>query len=257
MNNEKKAPVIQSLQVGLSIIDLVARYGQPMKFNDIHHESQITKSNLYKYLNTLTQLGLLYRDKESGLYSLGSRLIEYGMIALDRENVIDRVTPYLQDINRHCDETVLFAMWTEDGPMITKMITGNQLMNIGAKIGTYLPATTASGKVFCAFMEEQDIKEWKEREFAKLSKTKQTQLEKEIEKVKKEGISFASEPLVPQVSSIAFPVLNFKEELVGSVILVGFNHSIPDQLDHPTSQYLLQMSREISEVFGYRDELKV
>ncbi len=58
----KTGTTIQSLQIGLGILDLVAKQEKPLKFTDIQELTQITKSNLYKYLNTLTQLGLLYRD---------------------------------------------------------------------------------------------------------------------------------------------------------------------------------------------------
>ncbi len=68
MNKPKNTSMIQSLQIGFQIVDLIAEQDHPLKFTDIQELSGITKSNLYKYLNTLTYLGLVYRDKKQGTY---------------------------------------------------------------------------------------------------------------------------------------------------------------------------------------------
>lgn len=112
---------IQSLQVGINIIDLIARNNQPMRFNEIHAHTSMAKSNLYKYLNTLTDLGLLYRDRSRGVYMLGSKLVEYGLAAVDGDNIIERISPFLLEINRKCNETVLLAMWTVNGPVVVRI----------------------------------------------------------------------------------------------------------------------------------------
>ena len=251
--SDKKA-VIQSLEMGIQLVDLIVQNGQPMKFNDIHQSTGITKSNLYKYLNTLTQLGLLYRHPESGQYHLGSRLIEYGMAAADREDMIDRVIPYLQEINAYCKETVLLSIWTDHGPMVVKMYSSYQDINLGARIGTHLPLQSAAGKVFAAFSDEVRIKEWKEKEWSKLTEQEQDDLAAELEKVRQEGIAFAREPLVPYISAIALPVFNYEGQLVLSFIVVGFSENIPSDLDHPLSRYLLDKSKELSVLCGYRSD---
>ncbi|MBO8163501.1 MAG: IclR family transcriptional regulator [Brevibacillus sp.] len=248
----KSSTTIQSLQIGCDILELVASHERPLKFNEIHEMSGITKSNLYKYLNTLTQIGLLYRDKETGLYSLGSKLVEYGMKAVNQENVIERVTPYLQEINRICKNTALLATWTHNGPVVVKLINSQQGLNIGAQIGTFLPIMSACGKVYAAFMEETSIGEWKKQQLAKLDGEQKLQLEAEIEFVRENGISFAKEPLVPSISSIALPIFNFEKRLLGVIIVVGFNETVPNQIDDPMSQYLIKTVKEISQTFGYK-----
>jgi DNA-binding IclR family transcriptional regulator len=250
MKELKKGTSIQSLQIGFSIVELVAFHGQPMTFTEIFESTKITKSNLYKYLNTLTHLGLLYRDK-AGLYSLGSKLIEYGMAAVSRENVIDRVSPYLQEINRHCKQTALFAAWTYNGPMVVKIANNNEGLNIGAQIGSYLPILSANGKVFAAFMPPAEIAEWKQRELEKIGPQRLEELEAECELVRRYGISFANEPLVPSISSVAVPIFNYKKQLLGAITLVGFTGMIPKDVNNVISQYLLKVSLEISQGYGY------
>lgn len=251
MTELKKSASIQSLQVGLAIVEYVALHGQPMSFTEICEKTGTSKSNLYKYLNTLTQLGLLYRDKTTNLYSTGSKLIEYGMMAVSRENVVERVAPYLQEINRKCNETALFNAWTYNGPMVVRMANYNQGLNIGAQIGSYLPITSAAGKIFASFLPEAEIAEWKERELAILEPAQQTELLAECETIRQTLVAFASEPLVASISSIAVPIFNFQQKLLGSIILVGFNATIPRTMDHEIVTYLRTVALEISKSYGY------
>ena len=46
MSIEKNNAMIQSLQVGMSIVDLLSSKEQPLKFSEIQELTQITKSNL-------------------------------------------------------------------------------------------------------------------------------------------------------------------------------------------------------------------
>lgn len=251
----KKGTTIQSLQIGMGIVDLIAKQGRPLKFSDIHDLTQITKSNLYKYLNTFTQLGILYRDKESGCYVLGSKLIEYGMAAVDQENVVERIIPYLQEINERSLSTVLYSSWTPAGPMIVKEFNANRGYNIGAQMGTFLPLLSATGKVFMTFMDEKMIHEWREKELKQIPLEKMNDLEEECNSIRKKEISFAREPLVSSVSSVAFPVFNYKKKLLGAVTIVGFSELIPHDENEDLSRYLLNISKEISGSFGYRPNM--
>lgn len=252
----KKGTTIQSLQIGMGIVDLIAKQGKPLKFSDVQDLTKITKSNLYKYLNTFTQLGILYRDKESGAYVLGSKLIEYGMVAADQENVVERITPYLQEINEKSLSTVLYSIWTHNGPIIVREFNTNQGYNIGAQMGTLLPLLSATGKVFTAFMDEKTIRDWREKELKQTPLEKVNHLEEECKLIREKEISFAREPLVSSVSSVAFPVFNYKKKLLGAVTIVGFSELIPHNDGEELSRYLMNMSKEISGSFGYKPHVE-
>jgi DNA-binding IclR family transcriptional regulator len=252
MENVKNSSMIQSLQIGMSILDLVANQENSLKFTEIQELTKITKSNLYKYLNTLTHLGLLVRDKKEGTYSLGSKIIEYGMAAIGNQDIISKVTPYLQEISLHTSFSALLAVWTNDGPVIANIWSTNNGLNIGANIGTRLPILSSSGKIFSVFHSPSLIKEWKERELESLKEEERTFLINEEELIKNNSISFAKEPLVPYVSSVSIPIFNYNRELLGAITVVGFSQLIPQELKNEVSQYLLTISNDISESFGYK-----
>lgn len=253
MTKKRQTQGIKTLEVGFSIIDFVARNPKPVKFNDIHYETKITKSNLYKYLNTLTHLNVLYRDEESGLYSGGTALIEYGMTTINNDNLIEKVTPYLEKINILTGMTTLLATWSHNGPIIAKMINSRDGLNLGGQVGTILPVNSAGGKLFATFMGGPLVKRWKEAETKGFIDDDITQPHNDLSFIQKNKIAFAHEALAPSVYSSAIPFFNYNNEIIGAIVIVGFEQNIPKDLNSDFSKQLIDFSKQISAVFGYKD----
>ncbi|NKT61446.1 helix-turn-helix domain-containing protein [Rhodococcus hoagii] len=53
MADKKSKDYIQSLDTGIKILNVLQKSKSPMKFSEIQQITSITKSNLYKYMNTL------------------------------------------------------------------------------------------------------------------------------------------------------------------------------------------------------------
>lgn len=251
MTNEKSPAMIGSLQVGMGVLDIIASQTHPLKFTEIQELTQITKSNLYKYLNTLTHLDLLHKDKKTGSYTLGPKMIAYGMAAIGQQELVARVTPYLQESSRHTSCTTLLAVWTNSGPVIASISSTTTGLNIGAQIGTRLPILSSSGKIFSALQSPTLAEDWKQSELKAIRKEQKEILEQEEKVIQTQMIAFAKEPLVPHVSSASVPILNYNSELIGCLTVVGFSEIVPKNIEDPTSQYLLELSRDISNIFGY------
>lgn len=252
MTNEKSPAMIGSLQVGMGVLDIIASQTHPLKFTEIQELTQITKSNLYKYLNTLTYLDLLHKDKKTGAYTLGPKMIAYGMAAIGQQELVARVTPYLQESSRHTSLTTLLAVWTNSGPVIASICSTSSGLNIGAQIGTQLPILSSSGKIFSAFQSPTLAEEWKNLELQAIPKELKEILEKEENDIQTQMIAFSKEPLVPHVSSASVPILNYNGELMGCLTIVGFSEIVPNHIEDPISQYLLELSKDISNIFGYK-----
>ncbi len=246
MKIEKNNATIQSLQIGISILDFIYQKGSPQRFTEIQEATGITKSNLYKYLNTLTRLDLLYRDKTTNMYHLGSRLIQYGMAAIGNNDISLKISPFMQEISVYTKCTVIFSVWTYKGPVTAKIWNSNQAINIGAQLGSLLPPQSSAGKVFLAFLDENLTENWRKEHGWK----KSTEISNELEQIRRDKIAFAREPLVPSISSVSIPIFDYHNELAGVLGVVGFNEDIPKNPGHPISKYLIECHKEISNLLG-------
>lgn len=241
MEVKKSRDTIQSLAIGISILDVLADAKKPLKINEIQEKTQITKSNLYKYINTLMRSSLIYRDEYTGTYQLGSRIIQYGMAAIGGQDIITNITPYLQLISDHTENTTIFSIPTYNGPVITKINHSNQILNIGAELGTLLPPKSSAGKIYYVFSHERRAKEY----INKFESTTKLDINEKM-MIKEEKIAFAREPLISEVSSVSIPVLNYVSELIGIITVVGFTSNIPATIDDPLCKYLQEMYAKIS-----------
>ncbi|WP_087973172.1 IclR family transcriptional regulator [Oceanobacillus rekensis] len=244
METKKSRDTIQSLQTGITIIDVLVESKHPMRFSEIQEKTQITKSNLYKYMNTLTKLELVIREQATGLYHLGNKLIQYGMAAIGNQDTIALITPYLHTISQHSNCSVLFSVVTQNGPVIAKIKNADGILNIGAQMGSVLPQNSSSGKIFNVFSSSDMLN-------AMQSDPLLTAESKEFQQIEVEKIAFAMEPLISQISSASIPILSYTNELAGIITVVGFTDGIPKSINDPLSVYLVKMQEDISNVFGY------
>ncbi len=254
MSDQKSVPVIQSLQTGIQIIEMIVNEGRPLKFSEIQELTGMTKSNLHKYLNTLTITGILFRNKQQGAYYLGSKLIEFGNAAIGSVDLIEVATPYLKAISRKTQLTTLLSVWTHDGPVIANIWSTNIGLNIGAQIGTRLPILSSAGKLFLSFKQTPDVEDWRQKKMQNLNEQEKNQVKEELPSIQQHYFSYAEEPLVQHVSSFSVPILNYDQDMIGCITVVGFTQHIPNNDDHKISKYVRKEAFLLSESFGWQKE---
>lgn len=242
--------IIQSLQIGLNILEIIAEEKEPLKFSDIQEKTSMTKSNLYKYLSTLSEFDMISRNPHTSTYSLGQKLIKFGNIALENTSLIEIVIPYFKKINDQTKLTALLAIPSINGPLITYISSPDYGINIGAQIGTTLPLQSSTGLIYSAFSPPQTA-DWLEKEKIKLLEMELQQHLLEIETTKNYAFATKIEPLVEHVSSFSVPILNVNKELIGAITMVGYTETIPNDIEHPICSYVIDIAREISAYFGY------
>lgn len=243
---EKKQTVIQSLQTGLELLEIIAKERRPMKFTEIQQLSNMTKSKMYKYLTTLTQCGFLFKDPVTNMYKLGNKLIEIGNIAQGDTSIIELADPYLKAFTEETGLTALIAIPSAEGPLIKEIWSVTYGINIGAQNGTTLPLISSTGSIFYAFKKGIHISNWIDQSWITLSDQTQQQVKQEIEQVRAYLFAAKTEPLIEHISSCSVPIFNFQQELVAAITAVGFKNLIPNDHKHPTAQKMLALSQKLS-----------
>ncbi len=252
MSTETKTAGIQSLQIGLNILEILAQEKAPLKFTEIQNLTSMTKGNLYKYLATLSQFGLIYRNPHTNTYTLGHKLVQLGNAALGHSSLIEVVIPYFKKITENTNLTVLLAVPSIKGPLISYILSADYGINIGAQMGTNLPLSSSSGMVFSAFEKNVLMKDWEQEGLSKLNESELLQYKEEKEKTRELFFASKKEPLVKHISSFSVPILNFNHDVLGTITIVGITETVPTSVDHPIGNYVLDVAMEISEFYGYK-----
>lgn len=250
-STEKKQPRIQSLKVGLNILEILGQEKVPLKFTEIQQLSKMTKSNLYKYLATLCDVGLVYRNTNTNTYSLGYKLVELGNVALDNTPIVEFAIPYLREINEKTKLTSLLSVPSQGGPLITYISSADYGINIGAQLGTNLPLASSTGVIFSSFKNNEMMRRWEDEELMNMTEEEKVKLLEEQELARRLKFASKIEPLIQHVSSFSVPILNFNKQLMGAITVVGYTDTIPDSSDHPTCKIVIDIAHQISKYYGY------
>lgn len=121
----------------------------------------LPKSTISRLTYTLTRLGYLEHDADSGLYRLGSATLSLGSTMLSRMEVRHRARPLMQ---RLADETqTMVSLGARDrlNMIYVENCRSDAAMYLGLDVGSRLPlATTAMGRAYllaCSDSVRQDL----------------------------------------------------------------------------------------------------
>lgn len=257
MSEEKASQGIQSIELGFRILKCLEEARQPLSITELCKRLGMSGSKIHKYLVSFCRVGMLQQNENDSRYFLGPQLITFGMVALEKMDIVTVATPYLLDIKRQLNETVALSIWGDNGPYFVKWEQSNRLVNIGINVGSHVPLTnSATGKVFTAYKNRADTKEFLQRELQEGS-IDLTEFENELDTVRNQEYAFTNGGLIPGIAAVSAPIFNYMGEIAAAVTIVGSIGLVGTEASSPTVQVLKQASRKITEKlsFGQRNKI--
>jgi len=201
---------INSLQRGLSLLNLLAGAENALNFGEIAGLSNLPPSTLHRFLVNLQSAGYLNCD-EGGNYRLGVSCVFLGQAAVGSLDIRSIARPYLRELNRQTRETVHLTVRNGTFAVYVEKIDSPEPLRIHSKIGSSVPLhCTAVGKVLLAYLppteqtpllERLDLKRFTVNTVGSLQ-----ELQAELQRVKKNGYACDLEEHEPHVRCIAAPI---------------------------------------------------
>lgn len=211
----------------------------------------LQRSTASRYLTSLLREDFLERLAD-GRYGAGPALQALGVALVDSSPVSD-AGPYMQRLAAEVNETVVLSLWGGDGPVISRVEEdSSRLVHVSVRQGSALPYDSAQAQVFLAYLSErQEIRRLMER----LPELTQRDLATQIEHVHRHGYAINSR-VVQGVRAVAAPTFGRDGRIESTIAVVGTVNSIPQNVDAPMIQALLDTARRISWRRGYREPLE-
>jgi IclR family pca regulon transcriptional regulator len=251
----------QSLERGLAILGCFTPERSVLGIADIADDLGMSRSTTHRYVITLVALGYLKQGARRK-YSLGLRVTNLGMSALNSTGLREHAHPYLEELRQRTSYTASLAVL--DGSEIVyvdrarSFRRGQSESDLGLAPGSRLPVyCTAMGKVLMANLPERERSELLAS--LKLTKrgpntiTSKNALRDELDEVREESFAVNDEELAPELYSIAAPVRNDAREVAAAVNLVADSSMISlGELVDALSPHLISTANHISACLGYR-----
>lgn len=225
---------IKSIEVGLPLLMCLAAAGEPQPLTSLAAATDMPPAKAHKYLTSFVRSGLARQLAVGGRYDLGPAAITLGTTALRRLDVFKVAEDALTNLRDQLGTTVSLAVWANHGPTLVRWAETPQLVSLSFRLGTVLPVlTSVHGRVFAAFLDRQLTQELISRELradspaARAGLKSQKDIEAIIAAIRTRHFASAEALLNPDRSTIAAPIFDYTDAIVGSISVVG----IPPHLD--------------------------
>lgn len=217
-------PIANDGTVGkaLEILDSVAAFGRPVRFSDLLEKSPYPKATLYRFLQTLTNQGMLSYDDERGSYSLGIRLMRLAHGAWSNASLAPIARPFIEKLAEQVGETVHLAQLDSGQVLFVDKIQKTDRFDTLARVGQVAPAyCTGVGKAMLAFLAPKRLqivlRQQAYFKYAPATHTTAESLVAELETIRVAGIAFDREEHEQGIHSIAAPVLSSNGRIIGAI----------------------------------------
>lgn len=219
----------------LSVLDLVASKGRPVRLVDLQDEVSYPKATLYRLLQSLVKEGLLAFSPERQTYALGLRLVRLAHAAWSHSSLGPVARPMIEKLAAQVGETVHLAQLDQGQVLYVDKRNAVRPLEMYSQAGKVGPAyCTGVGKAMLAFLGEADLEAAIKRQafyrYTPHTVTDANALKGELAQIGATGVSFDREEHEEGIICIAVPILTGAGRVIGGLSITSSvqRHSLGD-----------------------------
>ncbi len=190
--------------------------------SELAQRLMMSKSTVYRFLQTLKALGYVHQEGESEHYSLTLKLFELGSTALEYVDLVDLADSEMRRVSDLTDEAIHLGTLDGDGIIYIHKIDSKYNLRMYSRIGRRNPLySTAIGKVLLARRNEADIRNILSAvTFTKTTDKTHENVESllsELSTVKSQGFGEDNEEQEAGIRCLAVPVYDRFQQVVAGL----------------------------------------
>ncbi|MFP3089513.1 IclR family transcriptional regulator [Treponema sp. TIM-1] len=251
--NDQVSAVVRTMQ----ILEILSRE-ESLGLTEIARRSHIHKSTVFRFLNTLSRLGYVYRDSLTDRYGLSLKLNALVGIRSGSQDILRYSSSVLEHLARETGETIHLAL-LEDGALIyLRKIESRHSLRVatmGSSVGASVPMyCTGLGKAILAWFplneQEKYIAHQVFTQYTGATITDGPSLLTELAKIKEQGYAFDRQEHEEGIVCVAAPIVTSGQLPIAAISIAGPSVRMGDETLHHYVDLILAASREISEKLG-------
>jgi IclR family KDG regulon transcriptional repressor len=229
---------------------------------EIAKRSKIHKSTVFRFLNTLSQLGYVYKNSGGDRYGLSLKLNALVGIRSGSEDILKYAAASLDRLARETGETIHLAILEKGALVYLRKIESTRslrVVSMGSTVGGSVSMyCTGLGKAILAWLPLHEQEKYIAHQvFVKYTETTITDgpaLLKELALIKERGYAFDRQEHEAGVVCVAAPVFTSGQLPIAAISIAGPSVRMDEgTLNHYTG--LIQAAaREISDKLGIVDD---
>lgn len=247
----------RSVVVGVHLLKTIAAIEGPATLGAIAEAAGMSASRTHRYLAGLIQTGLVEQDQNSGRYDLGTTIVELGLTALGRTDAVKLGGETLTLLTERTGLVSLLSTWGSHGPTIIKWEQGRLNTAVRIREGRNLPLlSTATGRVFLAYVPDKDIKELLALELTRQTDTPKSKVRdmSDVQALRAEVLRHGLGRMIgeenPGLVALAAPVFDHDGRIVMTITLVSIIGTMDAGYDDAPARELKATANQLSRRLG-------
>jgi DNA-binding IclR family transcriptional regulator len=200
---------VQAVETSTRILNGLETLGGEATIADLDRHLSLSKSTIYKHLNTLRTANMLTKSGDE--YRFGLRFLELGDYARDYDDIYTVAKPEVRQMAEETGEIANLVF--EEGGMAVYVFTakGDQAAELDTRVGECADLhSTGLGKALLSTLSDEEIQRiFDERGLDRKTDntiTDEVKLYQEIETIRKDGIAYDTEEHIRGMGCVAVPI---------------------------------------------------
>jgi len=226
-SKKNKSRVIQSVQRAIDIIECFDKENKELSLHEISTNLDLNKSTTHGLINTLMINGYIHQDVKNGKYYLGKKLIMKALMVSEDRILRNAGEGFINHITEKYGVTGLLFLYKDKALISIKNTIPKESyysLNSNTMLDTPLHAT-ASGKLVLSNMPHEVLRKYIENnelyKFTSNTIVETESLLRELKNIKDQGYSIEKEEVELGIYSIAAPIYNEKNNLIGTISIIA------------------------------------
>ncbi len=150
--------MIKSVISAFEILNCFVSGKRRLGFNELERMTGMSKSTLHSLLESLEEVRAVTRDRETGQYRLGYRLVQYAETAR-KLSILDIAQPVMERLRDEVDETVTLAIIEDWHQVIIATAESQRMLRVAPKAGVRnCMHYTSVGKAMLAHLPGEEVR---------------------------------------------------------------------------------------------------
>jgi len=251
---------VKSVDRVLHLLEIMAEEKGEMELKDLSKKTHINTTTLYRLLQTLQSRGFVAQNPYTGRYRLGLKLLELGHAVVEQIELRRIALPFLEELTEKTGETANLVVLDEGEAVYIEKVESPASLRMFHRIGKQAPAhATGVGKVLLAALPSEKVTEIiKSKDLCKLTEntiTSPENLQKELEKIRKNGFAIDNEECEVGAKCIAAPIRDYTNQVVAAVSISGPSARLSEERLNELVKVVKEAAFKISQEIGYRGRI--
>lgn len=259
MSEEKTQGGVQSLEVGLKVLDALIASRTPMMLKELAERLLMHPAKVHRYVVSLVRMNYA-KQLDDGRYALGDQAWYLGLSCIQRTDAIQAAQPIIHALHREIDCGLQISKWSSQGPLIVQWLEPNQQVSVITRVGSLMPLlNSATGRAYAAFMPQEIVRplmemEWqhKQQQGQTVYPSNWTEFEHMKARIHDSGVATVSGDMLAGMNSVCAPIFNRFGEIEFCIAALGSETFLPIDLENKKVKALKQAAQALTEYISQR-----